>query len=273
MPNTEFEVVEVVITAATLKFKSGTEYGVLNYSFQLRRSSMAYLIGSVLPLIIITVVGICGSNMSGLSYGRVYLGITAMLTTTSIYTALSNQFPNTSEWTFISQLYVFCFFFGLFVIVHAITISSLCFVWKEDKLSEGYLQAVFQRFDADNTGSLNVDEVRCALHDLGVNEEHIEKCILGLHFDKEGNLDLEQWLFLRERLTFNSKGAKALARHHNIFTGRQEGLSDTRLHNRVPVKIIVSQISEVLIDITKALARAITTSLQVSPCALNPKPS
>ena len=59
MPNTEFEVVEVVITAATLKFKSGTEYGVLNYSFQLRRSSMAYLIGSVLPLIAISVLLAC----------------------------------------------------------------------------------------------------------------------------------------------------------------------------------------------------------------------
>ena len=93
VPNTEFEIAEVVITSTTRKYNDDVVFGVLDYSFRLRRASFSYLIGSVLPLVVITIVGICGLFMGGLSYGRVYLGITAMLTTTSIYTIKRLSWP------------------------------------------------------------------------------------------------------------------------------------------------------------------------------------
>ena len=199
VPNTEFEITEVAILSTTRAYNDGAAFGVLDFSFKLRRSSFPYLIGSVLPLIIITIVGMCGLFMGGLSYGRVYLGITALLTTTSIYTVVSGQIPYTHEVnTFISNLYLLCFVFGFLFILQAILVSSLVFVWIEDPLSKGYLQEVFRKFDADATGSLNVDEVRSALYELGVSEHSIDDCILRLHFNKEGSLNLEQWFLLSE---------------------------------------------------------------------------
>ena len=219
MPNTEFEITEVVITSTARKYNDGTVFSVIDYSFRLRRASLSYLLGSVLPLMVVTLVGICGLFMGGLSYGRVYLGITAMLTTTSIYTVVSQQIPDTTEFTFVSLLYVFCFANGLIIIMQAILVSSLVFVWQEDSLSKGYLQHVFNCFDTDATGSLDVDEVRRALYELGLSEVSVNDCILRLNFNNEGKLPREQWFYLSDLLGFDSKGKKALARHHNPLTG------------------------------------------------------
>jgi len=142
-----------------------------------------------------------------------------MLTTSSIYFVASSSIPKTGETTVIGRMYVVCLLNGLIVILVGIITTSLVVINEDDLLSHSYLLEIFRRFDKDNSKCLELDEAKNALTELGVDEDHHDKCLLILDTNGNGVIELPEWLKISRSLTFNPKGAKMLARHHNSITG------------------------------------------------------
>ena len=220
LPNTEFTIPQITITRRLKKFACcENEFTVLQFEFQLQRSSLTYFTGTIVPLIAIVLVSLMGLFLGARSFGRIYLGIVSILATTSIYRVASSQIPKSGEWTLIGKLYVYGFVNGLTVIMCGMLVTSLALIFQLDQLSEAHLKEIFTRYDMSMSGSLDADEVREALHELGLNHEEITKCLMRLPFNQDGVLTIKDWLALPQLLTFDSHGDKAIARHHNSLTG------------------------------------------------------
>jgi hypothetical protein len=179
--NAEFIVVRVHMQAKVIFYSCCPEgWPVLTYQITFRRSSLTYISGIILPLIIITMVSHFGMLMGAASGGRTALGITAMLTTSSIYLVASSSVPKTGEWTLVGSMYLYCLFNGLAVILVGIITTSLTLIEPEDGLTETALCDVFRRFDKDGSGVLEMDEAKNALTEIGA--ERLEFRASGLGF-------------------------------------------------------------------------------------------
>ena len=75
--------------------------------------------------------------------------------------------PKTGEWTIVGQMYLYCLFNGLAVILVGIITTSLTLIEPEDGLTETALCEVFRRFDKDGSGVLEMDEAKNALTEIG----------------------------------------------------------------------------------------------------------
>jgi hypothetical protein len=103
--NAEFLITRIMLEAESVMYACCPHpYPVIRITFTFRRSSLTYVSGIVLPLIIITLVSHFGMLMGSLSGSRTGLGITAMLTTSSIYLVASASIPKTGEWTLIGRM-------------------------------------------------------------------------------------------------------------------------------------------------------------------------
>ena len=145
-----------------------------------------------------------------------------MLTTSSIYFVASSSIPKTGETTVIGRMYVVCLFNGLIVILVGIVTTSLVVIHDDDPVSSSHLLEIFRRFDKDNSKCLDIDEAKNALTELGVDEDHQDRCLLILDANSNGIIEQAEWLKVSRSLTFNPRGPKMLARHHNSITGPVE---------------------------------------------------
>lgn len=218
--NAEFIITRVHMKARIRKYACCPEgFPVLNYQFTFRRSSLTYISGIILPLIIITMVSHFGMLMGASSGARTGLGITAMLTTSSVYLVASSSVPKTGEWTLVGQMYLFCLINGLVVILVGIVSTSLTLIEQEDALTESHLQDVFRRFDKDGSGELELDEAKNALTELGLEEREQSKCLMKLNHNRDGMIEMEEWLKISNIVAMNRHGHNALAKYHNTLTG------------------------------------------------------
>lgn len=142
-----------------------------------------------------------------------------MLTTSSIYFVASYSIPKTGETTVIGRMYVVCLLNGLIVILVGIVTTSLVVIHEDDLLSHSHLLEIFRRFDKDFSDTLEIDEAKNALTELGLDEEQQHRLLLRLDPNRDGCVQREEWLQISKMLTFNPRGAKALARHHSRMTG------------------------------------------------------
>ena len=103
--NSEFAISKITVSSREQKYGCCPDpYPTLVYTFHLRRASLTYLSGTILPLIIITIVSHVGFLLGAISLARTALGITAMLTTSSVYTAISPSVPSPLPSSFPSSL-------------------------------------------------------------------------------------------------------------------------------------------------------------------------
>jgi hypothetical protein len=155
--NVHFQTTEFAITGMRVRAQLLTydccpqSWAALKYEMNLRRTVYSYTIETILPLIIVTVVTHLGMLMQSAGGGRTSLGVTAMLTTTSMYYVAASEIPNTGRSTLLGRLYLVCLFNGLAVIFGGVVTTSLTLVREDDLLTESYLLDVFRRFD---TGSV-----------------------------------------------------------------------------------------------------------------------
>lgn len=236
-PHSEFSITKITVTSREQIYACCPDpYPVLIYAFHLRRMPWTYFSGTMLPLMIVTMVSHCGFLLGASSLGRVGLGITAMLTTSSIYTVASTQIPKTGEFTILGTMYLVCLISGLVVIVEAIIVTSLIVVQPQDPLSELFLRDKFRRHDHNHSGSLDLADTRRLLKDIGLPSKEIPKAISRLTFDDDGNLSLGEWLRVCDFLIFDHHAHRAQARYHNGVTSTliQWGLQRDRdeVHKR-----------------------------------------
>ena len=105
--NAEFIITNIRVDAlSTLYQCCPNPFPTLQYTITFRRSSLTYVSGIILPLMIITLVSHFGMLMGSTSGGRTGLGITAMLTTSSIYLVASASIPKTGEWTLVGKVFI-----------------------------------------------------------------------------------------------------------------------------------------------------------------------
>jgi hypothetical protein len=115
--NTEFLLLRLHVRALKSKFACcADKCSLLAFQFTFRRSTTTHVLSIFLPLIIITMVGFLGMLMGSSSGGRTGLGITVMLTTSSIYLFASDSVPKTGGVTVVGRMYLYCLFNGLLVI-------------------------------------------------------------------------------------------------------------------------------------------------------------
>ena len=217
---TEFAITGMLVRAQLVTYYCCPQpFSILKYEINLRRTVWSYAIETILPLIIVTVVTHLGMLMQSAGGGRTSLGVTAMLTTTSMYYVAASEIPNTGRSTLLGRLYLVCLFNGLAVIFGGVVTTSLTLVREDDLLTESYLLDVFRRFDTDQCDRLGIEEAIKALREVGLDEIQQKKCLLMLDIDGDGMISRSEWLRLRSFATFDRKGRVALARHHNYFTG------------------------------------------------------
>ena len=131
----------------------------------------------------------------------------------------SYQIPKTGEWTFVGTLYLVCLVNGLLVIVVAILVTSLVTVQPQDPLAEAYLLDMFRQRDRNNSGTLDANDTRRLLHDIGLPNLQVDKAMSRLDFDQDGSLSRAAWLRVADFLIFDHKAQRAISRFHNRLTG------------------------------------------------------
>jgi len=236
--NSEFAITKISVTSREQVYACCPDpYPVLIYAFYLKRSSLTYWTGTILPLIIVTTVSHVGFLLGASSLGRVGLGITALLTTSSVYTVASYQIPKTGEWTILGTLYLVCLINGLVVIVEAIIVTSLIVVQPQDPLSELFLRDKFRRHDRNLSGIIDVADARRLLKEIGLPSKEVPKAIARLTFDDDGNLSMHEWLRVSDFLIFDHHAHRAYARYHNNITSAliQWGLKRDRAQVHKPL--------------------------------------
>ena len=82
-------------------------------------------------------------------------------------------------------------------------LASRCFplasrqVQADDPLTDAYLIEVFRRYDYDQTGLLDPDEVKAALNEIGLSAEDAKAAFRMLDIDNDGQISKDEWLTLR----------------------------------------------------------------------------
>ena len=67
----------------------------------------------------------------------------------------------------------------------------------DDPLTDAYLIEVFRRYDYDQTGLLDPDEVKAALNEIGLSAEDAKAAFRMLDIDNDGQISKDEWLTLR----------------------------------------------------------------------------
>ena len=198
IPNSEFELVSVTTTARNVVYSCCPDnpYPTILYEFTLQRHASASVASVIVPLIIITSLGILGHLLHPHAGERIGLSVTMLLTTAAIYFVASEMLPNVKTSTFISRLYVYALAINVVSLMLTILVISLHNIASPAKLDLGHLRSLFKELDAEKRGQLNLEQVVQGLRLLEVADADHDAVWAQLDADESGSVDLEEWMRL-----------------------------------------------------------------------------
>ena len=149
-----------------------------------------------------------------LSGARPALAVTVMLTTATVFLAASENTPQSNMLTVLSRVYVVCFSISAVLVIISVMTTSLCLIGPDDKISEQALRDWFCHFDVDNSGYLDREEAAHALMALGLDHKERERVFSIFDANNDGSIDMEEWRAISEI----TKKHDNLATFHNVIT-------------------------------------------------------
>ena len=219
-PHNEFELLQVNTVHSVFYYACCVEpYPSLTYEFVLRRQSLTYIGGIMMPLILVTVAGFLTFILNPDSGERVGLGMTILLTDAAIYLVASELVPKIGKWTSISILYTVSSVGALVtLIISMLSVSLYCTkTSSQSRLTESELLKIYLDADEDGNGSLNNQELLGAINNLVLSDvEHarLQRILGEKNLDSIGsNISFEQWFDVVHALQQDD----GLAAHHNFI--------------------------------------------------------
>ena len=149
-----------------------------------------------------------------LSGARPALAVTVMLTTATVFLAASENTPQSNMLTVLSRVYLVCFSISAVLVIISVMTTSLCLIGPDDKISEQALRDWFCHFDVDNSGYLDREEAAHALMALGLDQKERERVFRIFDANNDGSIDMEEWRAISEI----TKKHDNLATFHNVIT-------------------------------------------------------
>jgi hypothetical protein len=196
-------------------------YPTISYRVWLERYPKSYVTSTILPLILVTFCGMFGLLMNPDSGERLGLAITTVLAQGVLYLTAVGFLPKVATNTFIQEVYMLSTAISIYVLVESVLVVSLYNVKSsENVLSEPALWSVFLEADDDNSGSLEKDELKRAIDQLGLHADTKAKVITlaGNHFGNglAGAITFDEWVDVVEEVHVDD----GLGQYHNFIVAR-----------------------------------------------------
>ena len=175
-------------------------YPLVLFTLVLRRESLTYFQGIILPLIFATSAGFLAFLTNPHASERITLGITVLLVTGVIYLVAVDMTPKCGVWNKISYLYMWSCCLSLFTLMVSVLAVSLSNIRDSvGPLSEPALLSLFLEADTDGSGTLDQVELEAAVCKSGIMDAKLAKLRALLRVKNVQELDFGDWCVSEEK--------------------------------------------------------------------------
>ena len=271
--NSEFKLLKVQTSHTDQYYACCTEpYPVISYRFWLKRYPSSYVTATILPLILITFCGILGLFINPDSGERLGLEVTVLLAQAVLYAAAVGFLPKTSTATFIEKIYLISTAICTYLLMESIVAVSLSTTKpSEELLSEPALWKAFLEADSDHSGTLERDELKRAIQQLGLSEVKKAKVmtLTGRYFDNDDNgilraITFEEWMDVVAEVYVED----GFAQYHNFIVSGlvRFFLPVERMHRK---KVVMRRLAGASSSYVSGLTDFPTSCPPGAPCLLS----